>query len=76
MHSVFQGHGKSVLAHHLHAVVIVDLGDLLHHLQLLENDNIMRVSVNGDKLLGGKDLGSQEEGGTVDEQLAGDFYKM
>ena len=40
---VFQGHGKSVLTHHLHAVVTVDMGDLLHHLEQLENVDIMSV---------------------------------
>eukprot|EP00090_Calanus_glacialis_P003743 TRINITY_DN12776_c0_g1_i1.p1 TRINITY_DN12776_c0_g1~~TRINITY_DN12776_c0_g1_i1.p1 ORF type:complete len:122 (+),score=14.85 TRINITY_DN12776_c0_g1_i1:63-428(+) len=33
---VIQGHGMSVLAHHLHEVVTVDMGDLLHHLEHLE----------------------------------------
>ena len=72
----FQGHMKSVLAHHLHAVVTVDMGDLLHHREQLENDNIMRVFIDWGKLISGKDLGSQEEGSAVDKLLAGDFFKM
>jgi hypothetical protein len=34
------------------------------------------VSVYGGKLHGGEYLGGQEEGGAVDKQLAGDFFKM
>ena len=52
---------------------MIIIGSLWH--AVVTVDNIMR-NVNGDDLLGGKGLGSQEEGGTVDEQIAGDFYKM